>query len=174
MIEKIQVIPVNYSVELLTINKIKYFIISNKLKNVLKFFKLHSKIEVNLIKINMISLKFNAEYNNFFNFFERWLLNCFSVKTKKILIRGLGLKVSFNEHKNVLILKLGFSHLSYLHIPIAINISLLKKRILLESSDSVALGNFSFRLRLLKKPNIYKGKGLWSKGEIINLKSFKK
>lgn len=103
----------------------------------------------------------------------KWLHRFEKYSAKKLVLKGLGLKATLLK-QNLLELKLGFSHIIHLEIPLIINITLLKNIILLESSDSVLLGNFANKIRSLKKPDSYKGKGVWYKNEIKVLKVVKK
>jgi len=96
---------------------------------------------------------------------------------KKLILRGLGFRMNLVEDKNSLFLKLklGFSHLLELSVPQnKIQIFLKKNSIILKSSDLVFLGNFARKLKNLKYPNAYNGKGFWYKNEKISYKHFKK
>lgn len=96
---------------------------------------------------------------------------------KKLILRGLGFRMNLVEDKNSLFLKLklGFSHLLELAVPQnKIQIFLKKNSLILKSSDLVFLGNFARKLKNLKYPNAYNGKGFWYKNEKISYKHFKK
>lgn len=94
---------------------------------------------------------------------------------KKLILKGLGLKVSLSENKKFLNFKLGFSHNIFMEIPEIISlVTILKNSIVLESFNPIELGNFANKIRILRKPNIYKGKGIWYKNEKISLKPIKK
>ncbi len=96
---------------------------------------------------------------------------------KKLILRGLGFRMNLVEDKNSLFLKLklGFSHLLELAVPQnKIQIFLKKNSIILKSSDLVFLGNFAKKLKNLKYPNAYNGKGFWYKNEKISYNHFKK
>jgi ribosomal protein L6P/L9E len=43
-----------------------------------------------------------------------------------------------------------------------------------EGFDPVAVGNFANKVRSLKFPDVYKGKGFWYKNEVRSLKEIKK
>ena len=49
-----------------------------------------------------------------------------------------------------------------------------KNIISVEGSDSVVVGNFTNKIRSLKIPDSYKGKGFWYKSEKEKLKEIKK
>jgi large subunit ribosomal protein L6 len=55
-----------------------------------------------------------------------------------------------------------------------LNIKVNKNFIIVEGFDAVEVGNFSSKIRRLRVPDIYKGKGVWYKNEIKILKELKK
>ena len=100
-------------------------------------------------------------------------LNDFSLLiTKKLKMKGLGLKAVLIQ--DMLELKLGFSHTIKIYIPKEIKISIFKSTITLTGVNLDALGNFAFKIKMSKKPNIYKGKGIWYRSEKLHLKTIKK
>jgi large subunit ribosomal protein L6 len=71
-------------------------------------------------------------------------------------------------------LKVGFSHPVELGIPIGIKASVPQPtRILLEGVDKEKVNQFAARIRMWRKPEPYKGKGIFVNGETIKLKSKK-
>jgi len=94
---------------------------------------------------------------------------------KKLLLKGLGLRATLSLDKKYLELKLGFSKIISVFLPKELSkITCKKNSILFESSNLLFLGNFIYKIRLLKQPNIYKGTGIKYKNEKIILKPFKK
>ena len=78
----------------------------------------------------------------------------------------------------VLELALGFSHAIYIKLPKEIKVEAKTERnknplIILESSDKQLLGQVCAKIRSLRKPEPYKGKGIKFVGEIIRRKSGK-
>ena len=78
----------------------------------------------------------------------------------------------------VLELSLGFSHAIYIKLPKEIKVEAKAERnknplIILESSDKQLLGQVCAKIRSLRKPEPYKGKGIKFVGEIIRRKSGK-
>ena len=109
---------------------------------------------------------------NFLNFFQN-----VQVFSKKILIlKGLGLKVNIKKFflESCLEFKLGYSHLLVLQIDKEIFIRIKKNILFLQSINKEKLGNFIFKIKSLKRPDSYKGKGIWYKNEKIRLKQVKK
>ena len=78
----------------------------------------------------------------------------------------------------VLELALGFSHAIYIKLPKEIKVEAKSERnknplIILESADKQLLGQVCAKIRSLRKPEPYKGKGIKFVGEIIRRKSGK-
>ena len=76
---------------------------------------------------------------------------------------------------NMLVLKLGFSHLINLEIPKTINVTCPKPtRLILRSNNLSELMQYAAKIRSYKQPEPYKGKGILYKGEKIRRKEGKK
>jgi large subunit ribosomal protein L6 len=87
---------------------------------------------------------------------------------------GVGFRVESVENK-VLKLKLGFSHFVFIKIPTYIELATPKKTlIVLKSTDDQLLNEFALKIRSFKLPDVYKGKGISFKNEILVLKEGKK
>jgi len=85
---------------------------------------------------------------------------------RKLVFRGLGLKFGLINDLRTLELKLGFSHLIRLNIPREkIQVKAFKTSIVVLCSNLVSLKNFMYKIKRLRAPNIYKGKGIWYKNE---------
>ncbi|MEK9183645.1 MAG: 50S ribosomal protein L6 [Patescibacteria group bacterium] len=91
---------------------------------------------------------------------------------KKLRIEGVGYRASM-EGKN-LILSVGFSHPIKFEPPASVKISLEKNIIIISGPDKALVGEAAARIRKIKKPDPYKGKGIRYEGEIIKLKAGKK
>ena len=115
---------------------------------------------------NDVFHKFVTQASKWFNVFEKPLV-------KKLILKGLGLKATV-VNSSTLELKLGLSHTLNIGIPSQLNVSIKKNIINVEGYDPVFIGNFLHKIRILKEPNIYKGKGIWYKNEIKVLKTVKK
>lgn len=95
---------------------------------------------------------------------------------KEIELVGVGYRASASN--NVLELSLGFSHAIYIKLPKEVKVEAKTERnknplIILESSDKQLLGQVCAKIRSLRKPEPYKGKGIKFVGEIIRRKSGK-
>jgi len=93
---------------------------------------------------------------------------------KKLILKGLGLRVFYNSKLRLLKLKLGFSFLIDIPVPTGIQVFINKNLLVLESPNSILVGNFAYYIYLLKIPNIYNGKGFWFKDQQLKLKLVKK
>lgn len=91
-----------------------------------------------------------------------------------IEINFIGLGYRFLKLKNFLLLKLGYSHYIKYIIPSNIVVVGYKRCLIVYSINIYEINLFAKRLRLFKKPDIYKGKGIQIQGEIINYKIGKK
>ena len=95
---------------------------------------------------------------------------------KEMELVGVGYRATSNGQ--VLELALGFSHAIFIKLPKEIKVEAKSERnknplIILESYDKQLLGQVCAKIRSLRKPEPYKGKGLKFVGEIIRRKSGK-
>jgi hypothetical protein len=172
MNNNIIILPKNFNFNFLFLNLKKFIVISVN-KTFLYYYYLPSYIILKLKNSHCLEI-FNDKNETFKLGFLKFIQNLNDKIIKKLILRGLGLKVSLQEDKKILELKLGYSHVIFIKIPQTISVSLLKKRILIEGYNSVDVGNFAFKLKSLRLPNSYKAKGLWYNHEKIKLKIIKK
>ena len=96
--------------------------------------------------------------------------------TKKLELVGVGYKAT--NAGNVLDLSLGFSHNIIFDVPSEIKVATLTEKgqnpkIMLEGSDNQLLGAVAAKIRSLRKPEPYKGKGVRYSDEYIRRKAGK-
>lgn len=91
---------------------------------------------------------------------------------KKLILEGIGYKSEVNGDK--LKLALGFSHPVEVSIPSTLKVTAEKNVITVSGIDKEEVGQFSAKIRSLKKPEPYKGKGMRYDGEVIRRKQGKK
>ncbi len=96
--------------------------------------------------------------------------------TKKLELVGVGFKAS--NQGNILDLALGYSHNIVFEIPKELSVTTLTEKganpiITLEGSDKQLLGQVAAKIRSLRKPEPYKGKGVKYVGEYIRRKAGK-
>ncbi|MDE5900393.1 MAG: 50S ribosomal protein L6 [Muribaculaceae bacterium] len=95
---------------------------------------------------------------------------------KEMELVGVGYRA--NVEGQVLELALGFSHAIFIKLPKEIKVEAKSERnknplIILESDDKQLLGQVCAKIRSLRKPEPYKGKGIKFVGEVIRRKSGK-
>lgn len=95
---------------------------------------------------------------------------------KEMELVGVGYRATATGQ--VLELSLGFSHAIYIKLPKEIKVEAKSERnknplIILESADKQLLGQVCAKIRSLRKPEPYKGKGIKFVGEVIRRKSGK-
>ena len=96
--------------------------------------------------------------------------------TKQLELVGVGYKAA--NTGNILDLSLGYSHNILLEIPKELKVTTIQEKgknpiITLESSDKQLLGAVCAKIRSLRKPEPYKGKGVKFVGEILRRKAGK-
>jgi len=91
---------------------------------------------------------------------------------KKLIVEGVGFKADVQGSK--LAMKLGFSHPVDMDIPEGLTVTAEKNVITVSGVDKEQVGSFASRVRLKKKPEPYKGKGIRYHDEIIRRKQGKK
>ncbi len=91
---------------------------------------------------------------------------------KKLIIEGVGYKAKVEG--KAMVLGLGFSHPINMPIPEGIKVEMEKNDINISGIDKEAVGEFCAKIRALKKPEPYKGKGIHYEGEFIRRKAGKK
>ena len=92
-----------------------------------------------------------------------------------IYLRIVGIGYRAHLEKNTLFLKLGYSHDIIYNVPSSIKIFLLEPTLLcLFGIDKNQLTQIATKLRSLRKPSVYKGKGIRLLNEKINLKTGKR
>ncbi len=92
--------------------------------------------------------------------------------TKKLILEGVGFKVAVNG--NSVDMALGFSHPVKVEVPSGLVVTAEKNVITITGFNKDHVGQFAAKLRSLKKPEPYKGKGMRYEGEIIRRKEGKK
>ncbi|HCY88797.1 MAG TPA: 50S ribosomal protein L6 [Chitinophagaceae bacterium] len=96
--------------------------------------------------------------------------------SKKLELVGVGYKAS--NQGNTLDLSLGYSHNIIFEIPKELSVKTEQEKgknpmITLESSDKQLLGQVCAKIRSLRKPEPYKGKGVKFEGEVLRRKAGK-
>lgn len=91
---------------------------------------------------------------------------------KKLIIEGIGFKAEVKGEE--LVLNLGFSHQVKVKIPKGLKVTAEKGALTISGVDTELVGQFAAKVRDLKKPEPYKGKGIRYDNEVIRRKQGKK
>jgi len=84
---------------------------------------------------------------------------------KKLEIKGVGYRAALEE--NELVLSVGFSHLVRFKIPENIEVKVVKNIITVSGIDKQLVGEVASKIRDIKKPEPYKGKGIRYMNEYV-------
>ena len=95
---------------------------------------------------------------------------------KKLELIGVGFKAS--NQGNIIDLSLGYSHNILFEVPKELKVATAQEKgqnpmIMLEGIDRQLLGQVAAKLRSLRKPEPYKGKGVRYQGEVVRKKAGK-
>lgn len=95
---------------------------------------------------------------------------------KELEVVGVGFRAS--NQGQLLELSIGYSHPVYVVLPQEIKVSTVSEKgqapkIILESNDKQLIGQVAAKIRSLRKPEPYKGKGIKYAGEILRKKAGK-
>ena len=166
---------------LAVVNKKKFLIIKTKRK---KNIYLSIPLLDIIFKTNENALILNYTYlekESLFTFkqFYELILNFKKgidvLSKKRIKIKGLGYRISQSENLKFLIFKLGYSHVCVLEVPTdELTVSVRKSNVIVEGVEKARIGNFVSKIRSLRIPDNYKGKGFWYKYQKENLKEINK
>lgn len=88
--------------------------------------------------------------------------------TKELEMVGTGYRAEISGDK--LILTVGFSHPVEMEIPKGLTASVEKTNIKIEGIDKELVGKFAAKVRAVRKPEPYKGKGIRYKDEVVRRK----
>ena len=92
--------------------------------------------------------------------------------TKKLIVEGVGYKWELAGKE--LKLALGFSHPVMMKIPEGLTIKIEKLTMDITGFDKEVVGSFAMKIRKLKEPEPYKGKGIRYSDEVIRRKQGKR
>jgi large subunit ribosomal protein L6 len=90
---------------------------------------------------------------------------------KNLEYKGVGFTVSVSDNK--LVMRLGFSHQIEIDIPDGLEVLVQKNVISIKGTDKDQVGSFAAKVREVKKPEVYKGKGIRYQNENVKKKAGK-
>lgn len=91
---------------------------------------------------------------------------------KKLVVEGIGYRVEVSGMN--IVLSVGYSHQVTLPIPEGITVSVEKNEITVTGSDKEVVGEFTAKVRAVRKPEPYKGKGIRYIDEVVRRKQGKR
>ncbi len=139
---------------------------------------LHPVIEVKVsgnearVNIKKVTLESRALWGAYASHITNMIAGVNKLFEKKLILEGIGFKSEVSGNK--ITLALGFSHPVVVLIPESLKVTAEKNVITVSGRDKEQVGQFTARLRSLKKPEPYKGKGMRYNDEIIRRKQGKK
>lgn len=105
----------------------------------------------------------------------KWIKSANKLFRSKLVLKGLGCKANLSNNQTQLNLKLGYSHVLNLNIPTErLKVKVCKNVLTVQGYNFSEVGDFARKVRGLRLPDSYKGKGIWFKNEHRVLKELKK
>jgi len=127
-----------------------------------------------LNNVNLSNLEKKKYYSSFFRLVQKSIIGVNLGFVDSLSFSGVGFRVESIKN-SFLKLKLGFSHFVIIAVPPYIQFSVPKKTlIILKSLDAQLLNEFSSKIRSFRYPDVYRGKGILYKNEILTFKEGKK
>ncbi|MGX7592065.1 50S ribosomal protein L6 [Candidatus Karelsulcia muelleri] len=153
-----------------------------KIRGDLKIERAENQITIKRIE-NQITRTENNKSNKSLHGLYRMLINNMIIGVlygfkKELELKGVGYKVALDNDKKVLEFNLGYSHNIVMNFPKDLRVEIKnetnqKTRLILRSYDKQLLGIFAAKIRSLRKPDPYKGKGIRYINEYIIKKAGK-
>ncbi|OGI76577.1 50S ribosomal protein L6 [Candidatus Nomurabacteria bacterium RIFCSPHIGHO2_02_FULL_33_12] len=122
--------------------------------------------------LNKITIESRALWGTVASHVKNMVVGVTDGFTKKLILEGVGFKSEIKNGK--LELALGFSHPVSMPIPDGLTATAEKNVITVSGFDKELVGSFTAKVRGMKKPEPYKGKGFRYDNEIIRRKQGKK
>lgn len=139
-------------------------------------FQSEISIAVNDKKVSLIPVKESnlakALWGTYASHIKNMIKGVNSGFEKKLILEGVGYKSQVSGSK--LVLALGFSHPVEMEIPKGLDVKAEKNVLTFSGIDKELVGSFSAKIRAMKKPEPYKGKGFRYFDEVIRRKQGKK
>ena len=139
---------------------------------------LRPEIEV-LVKDNTIVVRLKEETNfaralwgTFASHIKNMVRGVNEPYVKKLIIEGVGYRAAVSGDN--LELNVGFSHSVSVPLPKELSVKVEKNEITVSGSDKELVGQFTAKVRAVKKPEPYKGKGIRYHDEVVRRKQGKR
>ena len=146
---------------------------------------LHPVVEVKIngnevaVNIKKITLESRALWGTYASHITNMISGVNKLFEKTLILEGIGFKSEVKDDPakdgaSKIVLALGFSHPVIVSIPEGLKVTAEKNVITISGTNKEEVGQFASKLRSLKKPEPYKGKGMRYSDEVIRRKQGKK
>lgn len=150
--------------------------VKGPLGTIQKTFKPEIDIKITGDSINLIPKKMSVEANSLWGTYASHITNLIEgvnkLFSKKLVIEGIGFKSEVKGKE--LVMSLGFSHPVMIKIPEGLTVTAEKNIVTISGIDKEQVGQFAADVRIWKKPEPYKGKGIRYENEVVKRKQGKK
>ncbi|MSR87623.1 MAG: 50S ribosomal protein L6 [Candidatus Zambryskibacteria bacterium] len=135
---------------------------------------LEVKVEGNIVTVvpRKLTLESRALWGTYASHITNMVAGVNKPFEKKLILEGIGYKSEVKGNK--IVFALGFSHPVEVEIPKTLKVTAEKNFITVSGSNKEEVGQFSAKIRALKKPEPYKGKGMRYEDEVVKRKQGKK
>lgn len=139
---------------------------------------LNKNISVEIVdkKINLKPIKESLENNALWGTYTSHIANMIKGVNKpyekRLIVEGIGYKAEVTASE--IAFKVGFSHIVKVSIPKGLKVVSDKGVISISGIDKELIGTFAAKVKAVKKPEPYKGKGIRFENEVIRRKEGKK
>ncbi|MEA3398870.1 MAG: 50S ribosomal protein L6 [Patescibacteria group bacterium] len=140
--------------------------LKQKLSELVKVEAADSEIKVSIL--NKESKKEKAFWGLYWSLINNMVKGVVDGFEKKLEVIGVGYRINLAGNK--LVLNVGFSHPVEFILPSGINCQVEGNIITINGIDKQLVGETSARIRKIKKPEPYKGKGIRYVGELVRRK----
>lgn len=152
------------------------FSVKGPLGELTRVFKSDIKIEISEDKIILKPKRNSKDILALWGTYASHIINMVSGVNKnfekKLIVEGIGYKSDVKGDE--LVMSLGFSHPVKIKIPKSLKVTAEKNIITVSGIDNEDVGQFVAKIRAIKKPEPYKGKGIRYENEVIRRKEGKK
>lgn len=121
---------------------------------------------------NVESIQSSANWGTMRALIANAVIGVSSGYTKTLQIEGIGFRATLEG--KTLVLAVGFTHPVRFTPPVGVTLVLTKNLITISGIDKFAVGEAAARIRAIRKPEPYQGKGIRYQGEVVRRKEGKK
>ncbi|HNX06720.1 MAG TPA: 50S ribosomal protein L6 [Bacteroidales bacterium] len=142
--------------------------------------KINPSVKIKVENNHIILERENDEVRSYHGLYRALVANMVHGVSEgfKIVQEIIGVGYKADAQNNLLELALGYSHNIFMEMPSEVKVTTINERgkpptIILESIDKQLLGQVASKIRSLRKPEPYKGKGIRFQNEVLRKKAGK-